>query len=262
MSLLSSIVNISVDDKKHIPSKSEELIFFISHKDKHKVEARKLADKLEVYNISCFVSHDTIEPMSDWKEEILKYLNKADAFICYITKDFYKSIWTNQEIGFALARDIPIYLYSVDGTNPKGFKLDIQAIRNYHDLIKCMKEDFLNNPKFRKGFIEAFVESRNTGFATAKSRFFDIVDFQFNDKEIEQIGEAFISTNCKYSINQLSVLISDSIETQHQDHPRLQGYEYYRDYIKNEIFNKHSKNLYSIKIPKDDFEYEVVKNEN
>lgn len=37
---------------------------FISHRDQHKVSARNLSEALEEYGISCFVAHDTIQPLT------------------------------------------------------------------------------------------------------------------------------------------------------------------------------------------------------
>lgn len=45
---------------------------FISHRDKHKIEANALAQALEPYGISSFVAHDSIQPMTVWQNEILR----------------------------------------------------------------------------------------------------------------------------------------------------------------------------------------------
>jgi hypothetical protein len=78
-----------------------KLRFFISHRDNHKAEAKKLGQELEKVGISSFVAHDSIQAMSTWKIEIMKALQTMDAFICFITSDFYESVWTNQEVGLA-----------------------------------------------------------------------------------------------------------------------------------------------------------------
>jgi hypothetical protein len=45
---------------------------FISHRDGHKEDVHKLKVELEHYGISSFVAHDGIEPMAEWRTEILK----------------------------------------------------------------------------------------------------------------------------------------------------------------------------------------------
>ncbi|WP_186647109.1 AbiJ-related protein [Fluviispira vulneris] len=221
------------------------LKFFISHRDIHKGEAKGLGEKLKNFGISCFVAHDSIQPMSTWKHEIMKALLTMDACICYIKDDFYKSEWTNQEVGFALARGIPIYLFSVDKTDPKGFKIDTQAIKaGFPDLINCIKKDFEKNNKFKNYFIDNFVKAINGSFENAKNMFYELIDINLNDEEIEQVVFAF-SAEAKY-LNQLSIIISAPIKPEHKDHPKLKNYSYYREFLENDILTKHTKHSYCI----------------
>ena len=156
-----------VGNSKAIPSEDElstiwepsKLRFFISHRDIKKSGAKELGVELKKYGLSCFVAHDSIQAMSTWKHEIMKALQTMDAFVCYITEDFYASEWTNQEVGYALARGVPIYLYSVDKTDPKGFKSDTQAIKTgFKQLLNCIKKDFSSNSTFKKFFIDEEIE--------------------------------------------------------------------------------------------------------
>lgn len=114
---------------------------FISHRDTQKKAAKKLASEILVdKNYTCFVAHESIRVNEDWKKEIEKALYTMDALVCFITKDYYKSLWTNQEIGFALAKGVPIFLYSHDMTDPQGFHANIQAIKsNTKDLVENIK---------------------------------------------------------------------------------------------------------------------------
>ena len=57
-----------------------------------------------------------------------------------LTDDFADSAWTNQEIGFALCRDIPIIPVSVDGAVPPGFLSERQAARFDSVNEQSMKE--------------------------------------------------------------------------------------------------------------------------
>ena len=236
------------DDVAHIWN-TDKLRFFVSHRDKHKVSANKLSGDLESYGISCFVAHDSIQSMSTWKNEIMKALQTMDACLCFITNDFYESEWTNQEIGFALAKGVPIYLYSVDKTDPKGFKMDTQAIKaGFPDLVTCIKKDFSTHNKFKNTFIQNFTDSINGTYDRAKNRFFDLVGFEFNDSEIEKIAEGFLAK--ANSNNQLIAILNDLIKEDHRKHPRLKKYTHYRDYLTNDIFSQHSTKLYSVVIDK------------
>lgn len=232
------------DEVSHIWTPNK-LRFFISHRDKHKAQANKLSSELESYGISCFVAHDSIQAMSTWKNEIMKALQTMDACLCYITNDFYDSEWTNQEVGYALAKGVPIYLYSADKTDPRGFKLDTQAIKSgLPELVNCIKKDFSEHAKFKNMFVQNFVNAINGSFDGAKIRFFDLIGLEFNDSEIEKIAEAF-SAKAKY-INQLSAILYDPLREDHKKHPRLRNYTHYREYLNNDIFSKHSAKLYTI----------------
>jgi len=226
----------------------EKIKLFISHRDKHKVGAKKLGEELTKYGFSCFVAHDSIQPMSTWKNEIMKGLQTMDACVCFITNDFYESEWTNQEVGFALARGIPIYLYSSDKSDPKGFKLDIQAIKTgFSDLLGCVKNDFSSNSIFKKSFIDLFVKARDGSFFNAKCRFFDLVGLTFNNSEIEEIIENITSKGGhKEHTNKLHAILQDSFEDIHKSHPLLRKYSTYMEYLENNILKKHTTLSFSI----------------
>lgn len=231
---------------------ANQIRLFISHRDRHKADAKKLGEDLSNYNISSFVAHDSIQAMSSWKHEIMKALQTMDACLCYITSDFHESEWTNQEIGYALARGVPIYLYSIDRTDPKGFKFDTQAIKSgFPELINCIKGDFSGNSIFKNSFLQNFVAARDGSFEWAKSKFFDLVGLKFNDEEIDQIVDAF-SAKAKTSINQLGTILYSPIKEEHKKHTHLRSYTHYRQYLNNEILKSHSTKSYSVIETKDE----------
>lgn len=100
---------------------------FISHRDKYKSQANRLAELLSNYGVSCFVAHDSIEPMEQWQKTILKGLETMELMLAFVTDDFHESYWTNQEIGYALARNIPIIALKLQKKDPAGFIADKQA---------------------------------------------------------------------------------------------------------------------------------------
>ena len=102
---------------------------FISHRDECKTYANELAEALEPYGISSFVAHDTIEPMTKWQTEILKGPDTMEIMLAFVTNDFHESTWTNQEIGFALGRDIPVLSLELQKRDPPGFIGSEQALR-------------------------------------------------------------------------------------------------------------------------------------
>jgi hypothetical protein len=71
-----------------------------------------------------------------------------DAFLAIHTKGFSKSFWTQQEIGFAVARGVKIILFKMD-EDPTGFISKHQALprldRNAVDIAKEVSGLLLND---------------------------------------------------------------------------------------------------------------------
>lgn len=102
---------------------------FLSHVSTHKALAHRLKETLAAYNITAFVAHDDIEPTKQWQGEIEKGLDKMDAMLTLHTKGFSKSVWTQQEVGYALGRDALVIAYMHEPSeNPAGFISKNQAV--------------------------------------------------------------------------------------------------------------------------------------
>ena len=115
---------------------------FLTHKAKHKDKAGKLKDELEKYGISCFVAHTDIEPTKEWIQEIENALFSMDLLIALMTENFHDSNWTDQEIGVAVGRRIPIIPIKI-GKDPYGFIGKYQALSGvWTDIPKMAKDIF------------------------------------------------------------------------------------------------------------------------
>jgi hypothetical protein len=73
------------------------------------------------------VAHEDIHPTLEWQLEIEKALWNMDAFLAVHTVGFRNSIWTQQEIGFALGRGIKVISLKM-GEDPTGFISKRQAL--------------------------------------------------------------------------------------------------------------------------------------
>jgi hypothetical protein len=100
---------------------------FISHLSKDKRHATRLRDCLVPLHISGFVAHQDIQPTLEWQREIERALNAMDAFVSIHTAGFSQSVWTQQEIGFAVARGVKIISLKFD-EDPTGFISRQQAL--------------------------------------------------------------------------------------------------------------------------------------
>lgn len=101
---------------------------FVSHISKYRREVGDVARELNAFGFSAFVAHDAIEPSRAWQATIEIALATMDVLIAYVTPDFHMSLWTDQEVGWALGRAIPVVPLHV-GANPYGFFGSYQALR-------------------------------------------------------------------------------------------------------------------------------------
>ncbi len=101
---------------------------FLSHKAEYKKGTSQLKDCLKRYGIACFVAHEDIEPTEEWQTEIEHALHSMDAMVALLTPDFHESKWTDQEIGFALGRGLPVVAVCL-GQDPYGFIGKLQGLQ-------------------------------------------------------------------------------------------------------------------------------------
>ena len=101
---------------------------FLSHRSKVKKDVGELKDRLEAFGARCFVAHENIQPMLQFQNEMLKALDSMHCLMAVITDKFHESVWTGQEIGYALARRVPIISLKLSDENPRGFTGRDQAL--------------------------------------------------------------------------------------------------------------------------------------
>lgn len=172
---------------------------FISHRDGHKARANELAEALEQYGISSFVAHDSIQPMTIWQTEIVKGLESMEILLAFVTDDLHESIWTNQEIGFALGRNVPIVSLKLQDRDPSGFIAKQQALKCRYDevaaaapkIYKVLADKLDNRERLQTSLISAFVNSPD--FNETRRRFDRMTGVVENlsDDEVEEIVEGF-----------------------------------------------------------------------
>lgn len=100
---------------------------FISHLSSEKSKATRLRECLRPYGILGFVAHEDIYPTLKWQAEIERALRTMDAFLCVLTPGFSASVWTQQEIGFAVCRGVKTVSLNM-GEVPTGFLKEEQAL--------------------------------------------------------------------------------------------------------------------------------------
>jgi len=122
---------------------------FISHISAHRDKAKRLKDELAIFHIAGFVAHEDIMPTREWQKEIERALFTMDAMLTIHTRGFSESVWTQQEIGFALGRGVKIIALRFD-EDPKGFISKDQAVlwggRNAKEVAQEIFSILANDP--------------------------------------------------------------------------------------------------------------------
>ena len=136
---------------------TDKLVLFFSHsKDVQLI--LNIKHNLEKTGwIECFVAHEDInEGKEGWIEEIKKYLECCHCLVAFLSEDFKSSAYCEQELGFAVHRQIPIFPIKLDKqNNPYGFIHHIQATefnttRNINILSNKIEKWLLNKKENQK----------------------------------------------------------------------------------------------------------------
>lgn len=101
---------------------------FLSHRAEYKKQTSQLKESLERCGIASFVAHEDIEPTEEWQREIENALHTMDALVALLTEDFSQGNWTDQEVGVALGRGVPVIGVCL-GKDPHGFMGKKQGLR-------------------------------------------------------------------------------------------------------------------------------------
>lgn len=130
---------------------------FLSHKNEVKKEAAELKEKLKLFGISAFVAHEDIHPTKEWQDEIENAIFSMDAFVALMTEGFHDSLWTDQEVGVAFGRGIPIISVKL-GKDPYGFIGKFQALScSWEDAAKEIVRILVKHDQMLNAYIKAIM---------------------------------------------------------------------------------------------------------
>lgn len=128
---------------------------FVSHLSVEKLKATRLRDCMKAAHMSAFVAHEDIEPTLEWQVQIERALNSMELFVSMHTAGFRDSVWTQQEIGFAVARGVKIIALRFE-EDPTGFIQKNQALsrgeKRAEQLVKDIKMLVLKDERLRERY--------------------------------------------------------------------------------------------------------------
>lgn len=178
---------------------------FISHLASFKGNTARLQQVLKDYAISSFVAHEDIEPSKEWQIEIESALHTMDSMAVILMKGFKESNWCDQEVGFAVGKDVLIIPIR-KGVDPYGFIGKYQGIqangKNIGEVAEEVFNTIVKSPKTRGKILNAL--SNAIGQSTEINDAIGKVKLLGSDSNIPNE----ILENIKTSITENTVLIN------------------------------------------------------
>lgn len=163
---------------------------FLSHKSENKREAAAIKERLQIFGISSFVAHEDIHPTTAWQVEIENALLSMDAFVALLSKSFHDSDWTDQEVGFALCRGVPIIAVRL-GRDPYGFIGKFQALScDWDGAADQIVELLLANARMVDSYIDAVQRCGSFDAANVLASVLSSLD-HLTDAQAGRLVEAF-----------------------------------------------------------------------
>ena len=136
-----------------------------------------------------------------------------DAMLVFVTDDFHRSVWTNQEIGFAIGRNIPILSLKLENAPPPGFISVGQALncnlKNFatsaQEICKLLAEKLEDKHRLQDALIAAFVESPDWDETKRRFDVMDEIVKRLSKEELKLIIDGFRRNSqlndCFYLVN-------------------------------------------------------------
>ncbi len=165
---------------------------FFSHKAEVKKESANLKEQLTPFGISCFVAHTDIYPTKEWQSEIENALASMDAFVALLTTDFHESDWTDQEVGFALGRGVPLIAVKL-GRDPYGFIGKFQALPcDWADAPLALVKLLIRQPRMLDAYINAVTKCNSFEQGNTISQVLSFIK-TLSEEQTEKLLSAFNS---------------------------------------------------------------------
>jgi TIR domain len=172
---------------------------FLSHSNKDKKIARKLADSLAVYGFDVFVAHDDIDIGDKWEEILKEEIKKCELFIVLLSKNFHEARFTDHEIGIATAFNKQILPIRIDDTKPYGFMSKFQAKKISpnidHDEIRNLAECLIKFTDEKENILDRVIEKLECAGSFNEANYAAEILFEYTNftySQINKIAKAFL----------------------------------------------------------------------
>jgi len=163
---------------------------FFSHKAEVKKETAALKESLKLFGISCFVAHEDIHPTREWQNEIENALLSMDAFVALMTEGFHDSLWTDQEVGCAFGRGVPIVAIKL-GKDPYGFIGKFQALSCSWDIAaKEIVKILVKHDRMLNAYTKAVQDCQSFDHGNTLAEILPFID-KLSDRQANRLVSAY-----------------------------------------------------------------------
>lgn len=169
---------------------------FLSHLSTQREFAANLQEEMERYGLTAFVAHNDIEPTAEWQNEIETALSTCEVLIALMQNGFKESNWTDQEVGFAMGRGLPVFSIRFN-QDPYGFIGKFQAFngngKSPTDLSKEIFDVLRQHKQTQRRMTEVIVGlfENSYSYQNAKDNMSLLEELEtWNSSFSERIGKA------------------------------------------------------------------------
>ena len=175
---------------------------FLSHANKDKKIAKRLADELNQYGLKVFVAHEDIKIGDKWESILFNKIKECDLFVALLSENFHGAQYTDHEVGIGYGLNKLIFPVRFDDTIPYGFMSKFQAKKISREINKeeIVKLFFNMVAKSEKGaemihkLIEEFGDSSSYERANQTAEILSQYT-EFSDEQLDQIAGIFLRNN-------------------------------------------------------------------
>ncbi|WP_196812807.1 MULTISPECIES: toll/interleukin-1 receptor domain-containing protein [unclassified Afipia] len=187
--LVTGTRQVGTEAAKRIWTENDFRLFF-SHKTEVKRETAAVKEALRHYGVSAFVAHEDIHPTKEWQDEIENALATMDGFVALMTKEFHESNWTDQEVGYALARGVPIVAVRLE-RDPYGFLGKFQGLTtDWASMPEELVKLLIKSDRMLSAYIGALSRCSSFDRGNALSLILPAID-AVSDDQIDRIIDAY-----------------------------------------------------------------------
>jgi predicted transcriptional regulator len=176
---------------------------FFSHSTKDIRIVQEVADVLQSRFISTFVAHGALKISDKWRDQILVHLERAEALVVFLTKNFHASDWTDQEVGYFMQRENTLIIcLRLGRRSPYGFLEQYQTVKLTgkslsaiaSSVLSAMVEDDALSGRAARRVVTGLCESNSYNQSIAYSEVLDKTP-RISAADLNRIIQASLDNN-------------------------------------------------------------------